>query len=45
MAEIHPSALVDPKAELADSVKVGPFCIVGPNVKLGENVDHHREQQ
>lgn len=39
MAEIHPTALVDPKAELADSVKVGPFCVVGPNVKLGENVE------
>lgn len=39
MADIHPSAVVDPKAELADSVKIGPFCMVGPNVKLGENVE------
>lgn len=39
MTEIHPSAVIDPKAEIADSVKIGPFCIVGPDVKLGENVE------
>jgi len=33
--EVHPSAIVDPKAELADGVVVGPFCTVGPGVKLG----------
>lgn len=32
---VHASALVDPKAQLADGVMVGPFCTVGPNVKLG----------
>lgn len=35
MAQIHPSAIVDPRAELADDVVVGPFCLVGPNVKIG----------
>ncbi|MCP3018658.1 acyl-ACP--UDP-N-acetylglucosamine O-acyltransferase [Cupriavidus basilensis] len=35
MTQIHPSALVDPKAELAADVTVGPFSIVGPNVRLG----------
>ncbi len=35
MAKIHPSAIVDPKAVLADDVEVGPFCIVGPDVQLG----------
>ncbi|WP_135077960.1 acyl-ACP--UDP-N-acetylglucosamine O-acyltransferase [Terasakiella sp. SH-1] len=39
MAEIHPSAVVDPKAQLADNVKVGPFCMVGPDVVLDENVE------
>ncbi len=29
-------AVVDPKAELAHDVEVGPFCLVGPNVKIGE---------
>lgn len=32
---IHPTAIVDPKAELADGVSVGPFCTVGANVKIG----------
>jgi UDP-N-acetylglucosamine acyltransferase len=35
MAIIHPSSLVDPKAELAADVEVGPFCRIGPNVKIG----------
>lgn len=36
MAKIHPSSLVDKAAELADDVVVGPFCIIGPHVKVGE---------
>lgn len=35
MTQIHPTALVDPKAELADDVSVGPFSIVGPNARIG----------
>lgn len=35
MAKIHPSSIVDPKAELADDVEVGPFCTIGPQVKIG----------
>ncbi|SOY47282.1 UDP-N-acetylglucosamine acetyltransferase [Cupriavidus taiwanensis] len=35
MTQIHPTALVDPKAELAADVSVGPFSIVGPNVRIG----------
>ncbi len=35
MVKIHPSAVVDAKAELADDVEIGPFCTVGPNVKIG----------
>jgi UDP-N-acetylglucosamine acyltransferase len=38
MKRIHPSAIVDPGAELGDGVEVGPFCIVGPHVRLGEGV-------
>lgn len=34
MATIHPTALVDPKAELASDVEVGPFCVVGPHVTI-----------
>lgn len=35
MAKIHPSSIVDPAAQLADDVEVGPFCIVGPKVRIG----------
>jgi len=43
MARIHPSAIVDPKAELADDVVVGPFTQVGPNVRIdaGTQVGSH----
>jgi UDP-N-acetylglucosamine acyltransferase len=33
---IHPSAVVEMGAVLADGVEVGPFCWVGPDVELGE---------
>ena len=33
---IHPTAIVDPGAELADSVTVGPWSIIGSGVVLGE---------
>ncbi len=34
MSRIHPSALVDPRAELADDVEVGPFSVIGPKVRI-----------
>lgn len=33
---ISPLAHVDPQAQLADDIEIGPFCIVGPDVSLGE---------
>lgn len=40
MAEtkIHPSAIVEDGAKLADGVTVGPFCVVGSDVTLAEGV-------
>ena len=35
MARIHPTALVDPQAELADDVEVGPYAVIGPHVRVG----------
>ncbi|GAB3659939.1 acyl-ACP--UDP-N-acetylglucosamine O-acyltransferase [Ramlibacter alkalitolerans] len=35
MANIHPTAIVDPQAELDASVAIGPYTIVGPHVKIG----------
>lgn len=34
-SRIHATALVDPSAELADDVTVGPYSIVGPGVTVG----------
>ncbi len=34
--EIHPSSVVDPLAELPDQIEIGPFCVVGAGVRLGE---------
>lgn len=31
---IHPTAIVDPAAEIADSVTVGPYSIIGPHVVI-----------
>jgi len=35
MPTISPMSLVDPSAQVADDVEVGPFCTVGPDVVLG----------
>jgi UDP-N-acetylglucosamine acyltransferase len=35
MPFVHPTALVDPRAELADDVEIGAFAIVGPAVRIG----------
>ena len=35
MAKIHPTALVDAKAQLADDVEIGPYSIIGEHVKIG----------
>jgi len=34
MAQIHPTALVDPKAQLDDSVTVGAYTLIGPDVQI-----------
>ncbi|MBX3229538.1 MAG: acyl-ACP--UDP-N-acetylglucosamine O-acyltransferase [Labilithrix sp.] len=35
MSRIHPSSIVDRRAELADDVEVGPFCHVQAGVRIG----------
>ncbi len=35
MNSIHPTAIVDPKAELGDNVEIGPYCVIGPYVEIG----------
>ena len=39
MAFIHPTAIVEPGAELSESVRIGPYCHVGARVMLGEEVE------
>jgi UDP-N-acetylglucosamine acyltransferase len=39
MTAIHPMAVIEPGAELADDVTIGPFCHVGSNVRLGPRVE------
>ncbi len=38
MTIVHPTAIIDPGAELASDVVVGPYSIIGPNVRLGAAV-------
>ena len=33
--QIHPSAIVSPKAKLADNVNVGPFSVISDSVSIG----------
>lgn len=43
MKNIHPTACVDPRAQLGEDVEIGPFCFVGPEVILGDRCRlHHR---
>lgn len=36
MSLIDPRAIIDPSAQLADDVVVGPWSIIGPDVEIGE---------
>lgn len=36
MAKIHPTAIVDPAAELAEGVTIGPYAVIGAQVRIGE---------
>jgi UDP-N-acetylglucosamine acyltransferase len=41
MSKIHPTAVIDPKAQLHDSVDVGAYSVIGPNVTLGAGTKIH----
>ncbi len=41
MTHIHPTAIVDPRAEIGAGCEIGPYCIIGPNVRLGEGCRLH----
>ena len=33
---IHPTAIIDPGAELGEDVSVGPYAVIGPKVTIGD---------
>lgn len=36
MRAIHATAVIDPGAEIAEGVEIGPYCVIGPNVSIAE---------
>lgn len=36
---IHPQAVIDPSAKLADGVSVGPFSVIGADVTIGKDTE------
>ncbi|QXZ08276.1 acyl-ACP--UDP-N-acetylglucosamine O-acyltransferase [Comamonas sp. Y33R10-2] len=34
---IHPTAIIDPAAQLDTTVSVGPYAVIGPRVRIGAN--------
>ena len=38
MSRVHPTAIVDPRAEIDDDVQIGPYCVIGASVRIGKGV-------
>jgi UDP-N-acetylglucosamine acyltransferase len=38
---IHKTAIIDSKAKISENVKIGPYCIIGPNVQIDINTIIH----
>jgi UDP-N-acetylglucosamine acyltransferase len=38
MTTIHPTAIVEAGAQLGADVEIGPYCMIGANVRLGDRV-------
>jgi UDP-N-acetylglucosamine acyltransferase len=34
-SSIHPTAIVDPGAKIAEGVEIGPYAVIGPEVEIG----------
>lgn len=41
--KIHPTAVLDPRAEIAEGCEIGPYCVIGAGVQLGPEcwLQHH----
>ena len=40
---IAPNAVIDPRANIGNNVRIGHFSVIGPDVTLGDNtqIDEH----
>ena len=36
---IHNSCVIEKEAKIGNNVKVGPFCYIGPKVKIDDDVE------
>lgn len=34
---VHPTAILDPSVELDEGVRIGPYCVIGPKVRIGRD--------
>ncbi len=41
MTNLHSSSVVDPQATLGSDIEIGPFCVVGSGVNLGDGCKLH----
>ena len=41
MKRVHPTAIIDPRAELDSDVEVGPYSVIGAGVKIGNGSKIH----
>lgn len=39
MSNIHSTAVINTKAELGSNVKVGPYCVIGENLKIDDGTE------
>ncbi|MBS9779628.1 MAG: acyl-ACP--UDP-N-acetylglucosamine O-acyltransferase [Moraxellaceae bacterium] len=37
MTNIHPTAIIDPSAKIAETAIIGAYCLIGEGVEIGEN--------
>ena len=38
---IHKTAIIDKNAKISDSVEIGPYCVIGPEVEIEDNTILH----
>ena len=38
---IHKTSIINQNAKISSKVKIGPFCVIGPNVKIEDGTIVH----